>query len=87
MLHSPQHREKTLRSENELSVFHLNGIGALLALKNKGVETGAVGVIEGTNQKIETTQCFATSCRAYVPASSNPKSLKKGANVVFKVDK
>ena len=55
--------------------------------KNKGVETGAVGVIEGTNQKIETTQCFATSCRAYVPASSNPKSLKKGANVVFKVDK
>ncbi|MBQ4358809.1 MAG: hypothetical protein II767_00975 [Proteobacteria bacterium] len=55
--------------------------------KNKGVETGAVGVIEGTNIKLETTSCYATSCRAYVPASANPKSFKKGANVIFKVDK
>ncbi|MBR4986344.1 MAG: hypothetical protein IKY83_11475 [Proteobacteria bacterium] len=54
--------------------------------KNKGVESGAIGTIEGTNTKIETTQCFATSCRAYVPASANPKSFKKGANVVFKIE-
>ena len=54
--------------------------------KNKGIETGAVGTIEGTSTKIEMTQCFATSCRALVPASANPKGLKKGANVVFSVD-
>ena len=51
--------------------------------KNKGVETGMVGYIEGTKIKIETTQCFPTSCRALIPASANPKSFKKGANVVF----
>ena len=53
--------------------------------KNKGVETGMVGYIEGTKIKIETTQCFPTSCRALIPASANPKSFKKGANVVFTV--
>lgn len=52
--------------------------------KNKGIEKGAVGTIEGTNTKIEMTQCFATSCRAIVPASANPKGFKKGANVIFK---
>ena len=53
--------------------------------KNKGVQTGMVGYIEGTKIKIETTQCFPTSCRALIPASANPKSFKKGANVVFTV--
>lgn len=51
--------------------------------KNKGVETGAVGKILGTSIKIETTQCFATSCKALVPASANPKGLKQGADVEF----
>jgi hypothetical protein len=54
--------------------------------KDKGVESGAIGTIEGTSIKIETTQCFATSCRALIPESANPKSLKKGANVIFKVN-
>ena len=54
--------------------------------KNKGVETGMVGYIEGTKIKIETTQCFPTQCRALIPASANPKSFKKGANVIFNVN-
>lgn len=53
--------------------------------KNKGVETGTVGTIEGTSIKIETTICFATSCKAVIPESANPKSLKKGAKVTFRI--
>ncbi|MCL2325131.1 MAG: hypothetical protein FWC40_01305 [Proteobacteria bacterium] len=51
--------------------------------KNKGIEAGAVGVVEGTNMRIQTTQCFATSCRAIIPEGADPKRLKQGANVVF----
>lgn len=54
--------------------------------KNKGIEAGAIGTIEGTSVKLEMSKCFATSCRAVVPESANPKGLKKGANVVFSVD-
>lgn len=54
--------------------------------KNKGVESGAIGKLEGTNIKIEMTQCLATSCRAIIPASVDLKKLKKGANVIFRVD-
>lgn len=58
----------------------IRGVG-----KNKGLEKGSKGTIEGTSIKIETSQCFATSCRAIIPEKYNPKSLKKGANVVFMV--
>lgn len=58
----------------------IKGVG-----KNKGVETGAVGTIEGKSIKIEMTQCFATSCRALIPEKANPKSLKKGAKVIFRL--
>lgn len=51
--------------------------------KNKGVETGAIGKISGTSIKIEMIQCFPTSCKALIPASANPKGLKKGADVEF----
>lgn len=53
--------------------------------KNKGVETGAIGTIDGTSIKIEMTQCFSTSCRALIPEKANPKSLKKGAKVIFRI--
>lgn len=56
----------------------IRGIG-----KNKGVETGAVGKIRGTGIKLEMSVCFATSCRAIVPADANPTSLKTGASVEF----
>ena len=52
--------------------------------KNKGVEAGAVGTVDGTSMKLKTTQCFATSCRAVIQ-SADTKSIKQGANVVFKV--
>ena len=51
--------------------------------KNKGVEAGAIGKLEGTGTKIEMTTCLATSCRAVLPKSVNIKSLKQGANVIF----
>lgn len=51
--------------------------------KDKGIEAGSIGQIEGTSMKIETTQCFATSCRAIIPNFASTKDLKKGANVVF----
>lgn len=53
--------------------------------KDKGVEVGKVGKIVGTNVKIEMTQCFPTACRALIPASANPKSLKKGADVIVEL--
>lgn len=53
--------------------------------KNKGVEAGAVGNVEGTKMKLKTTQCFPTSCRAVIPESADPKSIKQGANVTFSV--
>ena len=49
---------------------------------NKGIETGAVGEVEGTNMRIKTTQCLPTSCRAVIP-EGDTKRLKEGANVVF----
>ena len=52
--------------------------------KNKGIETGAVGQIEGTSIKVELTKCFATSCKAILPSSVDPKKLKENANVIFK---
>ena len=53
--------------------------------KTKGVEAGAVGNVEGTKMKLKTTQCFPTSCRAVIPESADPKSIKQGANVTFSV--
>ncbi|MBO5753588.1 MAG: hypothetical protein J6S69_07870 [Proteobacteria bacterium] len=70
----------TLKSDGSAEVT-IRDIG-----KNKGIETGAIGTIEGTSIKLEMTQCFATSCRTIVPESANPKGLKKGANVIFAVD-
>ncbi|MBQ9395318.1 MAG: hypothetical protein IJU23_07345 [Proteobacteria bacterium] len=54
--------------------------------KDKGVDTGTKGTIEGASIKIETSQCFATRCFAIVPEKYNPKSLKAGANVAFTVN-
>ncbi len=53
--------------------------------KNKGIESGAIGKLEGLNIKIEMMQCLPTSCTAILPASVNVKSLKEGANVIFYV--
>ena len=53
--------------------------------RNNGVETGMIGTIANTGVKIEMTICYATSCRALIPASANPQNYKKGANVIFDV--
>ncbi|GEM_PF-1424529 len=53
--------------------------------KNKGIETGDVGTIEGINVKVEMIKCFNTSCRALIPASVNTNKLKDNAKVRFNV--
>ena len=56
----------------------ITGIG-----RDKGIETGAVGVIEGTNVKVTMSSCLNKSCKAILPASVNYKSFKHGAHVIF----
>ncbi len=56
----------------------ITGVG-----RDKGVDTGAVGVIEGTNVKVTMSSCLNKSCKAILPASVNYKSFKHGAHVIF----
>ena len=56
----------------------ITGVG-----KDKGIEAGDVGIIEGTNIKVTTSSCANKSCRAILPAGVNYKAFKHGAHVIF----
>lgn len=56
----------------------ITGVG-----RDNGIETGAVGVIEGTKIKVTMSSCMTKSCRAILPAGVNYKAFKHGAHVIF----